>query len=58
MKKFWCIIAYIILGIGPTVFLFISHSWMCKYGMNPFCYIKCALPAIIAFPILYADGLD
>ena len=58
MKKFWCIIAYIILGIGPTIFLFVNHDWMCKYDMNPLCYIKCVLPAIISFPILYADRLD
>lgn len=58
MKKFWCVIAYIILGLGPTIFLFANHSWMCNYEMNPLCYLKCVLPAIIALPVLHADGLD
>lgn len=58
MKKSGIIIAYILLGLLPTVIMFSCHDWMCKYDMNPLCYIKCALPAIIATPILLFDGVD
>ena len=58
MKKSSIIIAYILLGLIPTIIMFACHGWMCKYDMNPLCYIKCALPAIIAAPILCFSGND
>ena len=58
MKKFGIILAYIIMGIIPTVFLFTNHDLMCKYDMNPLCYLECVWPAIVAAPILMFDGLD
>lgn len=52
MKKNGPIFAYIIFGLIPTIFLFMSHDWMCKYDMNFFCYFDCVLPAILGAPIL------
>lgn len=57
-NKICIVLAYVILGLLPTIFLFVNHDWMCKYDMNPLCYIWCALPAIISTPILLFDGVD
>lgn len=56
MKKSSTIIAYILLGLIPTIVMFTCHDWMCKYDMNPLCYIKCVLPVIISSPILCFNG--
>lgn len=58
MKKHTIILYYLFLALGPTIFLFANHSWMCNYDMNPLCYIKCALPAIAGLPILLLKGDD
>ena len=57
-KRIGIILAYVILGLIPTILLFYNHEWMCKYDMNPLCYIKCAFPAIVASPILLFNGVD
>ena len=57
MKK-GIVLAYVILGLIPTIIMFACHDWMCKYDMNSLCYIKCAFPAIIGSPILLFDGVD
>lgn len=51
------ILVYIFFGLIPTILLFSSHDVMCKYDMNPLCYIECALPAIIATPFLFINGI-
>lgn len=56
--KGWIILAYIILGVLPTIFLFANHDWMCHYDMNPLCYLECVWPAIIAAPILCFNNID
>lgn len=58
MRKSGAIIAYILIGLIPTVIMFACHSLMCKYDMNPLCYIECVLPAIISIPILYLGKND
>lgn len=58
MKKSGIILTFVILGLIPTIVMFTCHDWMCKYDMNPLCYIKCALPVIISCPILCFDGFD
>ena len=60
MKHFkaYMIFSYILFGALPTILLFATHDVMCKYDMNPLCYIECALPAIITLPILMLDGTD
>jgi hypothetical protein len=45
---FWCII--------PTIILFLTHDWMCKYDMNALCYIKCVFPCILGAPLLMYDA--
>lgn len=55
MKKSSIILTYLVLALIPTILLFASHDLMCKYDMNPLCYIKCALPAILGSPILLFD---
>lgn len=56
MKKSSNIIAYIFLGLIPSVLMFACHGWLCDYDMNPLCYIKCSLLAIVASPLLLLDG--
>ena len=58
MKKSSIILTYVVLGLIPTLIMFTCHGWMCNYDMNPLCYIKCALPAIVATPILLFKGDD
>ena len=57
MKK-GIVLAYIVLGLIPTIVMFACHDSMCKYDMNPLCYIECVLPAIVAAPILMFNELD
>ena len=58
MSKKTAIVIYIIIGLLPTIWMFATHDLMCKYDMNPLCYIHCALPAIIATPIFAFVGVD
>ena len=58
MKKRSLILIYIIFCLAPTIFLFINHNWMCRYDMNPLCYIQCVLPALLGSPILLLKGSD
>ena len=57
MKK-GIVLAYVVLGLAPTIFMFATHDLLCKYDMNPLCYIECILPSIIAAPILMVNGID
>lgn len=54
MKKFM-VVLYILIGLLPTIFMFATHDVMCKYDMNPLCYLKCSSFAIIALPLLVLD---
>lgn len=58
MKKNVGTILYIILGVIPTIIMFATHDIMCKYDMNPLCYLECLSFAILTIPLLYIDKLD
>lgn len=44
-------LAYLVLGIIPTFFMFVTHDTMCNVDMNPLCYLKCASFAILMLPL-------
>ena len=46
---------YFILGIIPTIVMFAMHDAMCYVDMNPLCFIKCAIFAILALPLTMFD---
>ena len=54
--KIFVVLIYVVLGAFPTIFLFANHDWMCKYDMNPLCYIECVWPALLSAPILFLNG--
>lgn len=56
--KIICITLYALLGIAPTVLMFATHDFMCKYDMNPLCFAVCVLPATLCLPILALDDQD
>ena len=52
MKKSKAILLYVVMCLTPTIIMFATHDFMCKYDMNPLCYIECAFLAIIGLPLL------
>lgn len=52
IEKTCLIVLFLLFGVLPTIIGFATHDTMCKYDMNPLCYLECILPLILASPLL------